>query len=120
MQELMTAGAVNRSQTAKRRSTRMALNAPVRLAGEDREKCAFTMPARATNLNGRGAKRSWISSFGTRCRAGERGSGTLHLRSGVSRRGNRKGFLGHHLSRTSLAPCSTAPKLNVVMLAVGR
>ncbi len=33
----------------------MALNAPIRLAGQDREKCTFTMPARATNLNRHGA-----------------------------------------------------------------
>jgi hypothetical protein len=33
----------------------MALNAPIWLAGQDREKCAFTMSARATNLNRHGA-----------------------------------------------------------------
>lgn len=33
----------------------MALNAPIRVAGQDREKCTFTMPARATNLNRHGA-----------------------------------------------------------------
>ena len=33
----------------------MALNAPVGLSGEDRQKCAFTMPAKATNLNKHGA-----------------------------------------------------------------
>ena len=33
----------------------MALNAPVGLSGEDRQKCSFTMPARATNLNRHGA-----------------------------------------------------------------
>jgi hypothetical protein len=49
-----TAGA-HRSQIAKRRSSRMALNAPVGLSGEDRQKCAFTMPAKATNLNQHGA-----------------------------------------------------------------
>jgi hypothetical protein len=52
---LVAAAAVNRIQVAKRRSSRIALNAPIRLAGEDREKRAFTMPARATNLNKHGA-----------------------------------------------------------------
>lgn len=33
----------------------MALNARVALSGEDRRKCSFTMPARATNLNRHGA-----------------------------------------------------------------
>lgn len=33
----------------------MALSARIGLAGQDREKCAFTMPARATNLNKHGA-----------------------------------------------------------------
>jgi hypothetical protein len=33
----------------------MALNAPIGLSGEDRQKCAFTMPAKATNLNQHGA-----------------------------------------------------------------
>ncbi len=51
----MSTVAVNSSQIAKRRSSRMALNAPIRLAGQDREKCTFTMPARATNLNRHGA-----------------------------------------------------------------
>ncbi len=37
MQELMATVAVNRSQIAKRRSTRMALNAPIRLARQDRQ-----------------------------------------------------------------------------------
>src|SRR6266702_4902704 len=46
---------VNRIQATKRRSSRMALNAPIQLAGQDRAKCAFTMPARATNLNRHGA-----------------------------------------------------------------
>jgi|SRR5271163_3993351 len=44
-----------RSQIAKRRSHRMALHASVGLAGEDRQKCAFTMPAKATKLNKHGA-----------------------------------------------------------------
>jgi len=33
----------------------MALNASVGLSGEDRQKCSFTMPAKATNLNKHGA-----------------------------------------------------------------
>jgi hypothetical protein len=33
----------------------MALNAPIGLSGEDRQKCSFSMPARATNLNRHGA-----------------------------------------------------------------
>ncbi len=33
----------------------MALKAPIALLGEDRQKCSFTMPARATNLNRHGA-----------------------------------------------------------------
>jgi hypothetical protein len=45
-----------RSQQAKRRSTRMALQAPVSLSGQDRQRCPFNMmPARATNLNRHGA-----------------------------------------------------------------
>jgi hypothetical protein len=47
--------AVNRREVLKRRSSRLALNARVRLSGQDREKCAFTMPAKATNLNRHGA-----------------------------------------------------------------
>jgi autotransporter translocation and assembly factor TamB len=52
---LMTTVAVNRIQVAKRRSSRIALNARIGLSGQDREKCTFTMPARATNLNKHGA-----------------------------------------------------------------
>jgi len=33
----------------------MSLNAPVALSGEDRQKCSFTMPSKATNLNRHGA-----------------------------------------------------------------
>jgi hypothetical protein len=33
----------------------MALQAPIGLSGEDRQKCSFTMPAKATNLNKHGA-----------------------------------------------------------------
>ena len=51
----MSIVAVNRLQT-KRRSARLALNALVRLAGEDRQNCPFTLlPARATGLNRHGA-----------------------------------------------------------------
>jgi PilZ domain-containing protein len=39
----------------KRGSRRIALNLPVRLSGEDREKCSFTLGAKATNLNRHGA-----------------------------------------------------------------
>ncbi len=39
----------------QRRSKRMGLSASVGLSGEDRLKCSFTMPARATNLNKHGA-----------------------------------------------------------------
>jgi hypothetical protein len=44
-----------RSQAAKRRSNRMALHASVGLSGEDRQKCSFTLPAKATKLNKHGA-----------------------------------------------------------------
>lgn len=33
----------------------MALNARIGVSGEDRQKCSFTMPAKATNLNRHGA-----------------------------------------------------------------
>jgi hypothetical protein len=52
---LMVPTNVSRKETGKRRSTRMALNAAVGLSGQDRQRCAFTMPARATNLNRHGA-----------------------------------------------------------------
>lgn len=39
----------------RRRSSRMTLNAHIELSGEDRQKCSFTMSARATNLNRHGA-----------------------------------------------------------------
>ena len=53
--DLMATARVSRSQIARRRSSRMALNAPIGLSGEDRQKCSFSMPARATNLNRHGA-----------------------------------------------------------------
>src|SRR5215469_10468475 len=46
---------LGRSQAGKRRSSRMALNAPVGLSGEDRKKCSFAINAKATNLNLHGA-----------------------------------------------------------------
>src|SRR5215471_5106680 len=45
----------NRSQSARRRSSRMLLYASVGVSGEDRLKCSFTMPAKAINLNKHGA-----------------------------------------------------------------
>jgi len=52
---MATIPATTRAQIAKRRSNRMALSAPVGLSGEDKQKCPFTMPAKATNLNRYGA-----------------------------------------------------------------
>lgn len=46
---------INRNRAAKRRSSRMALNASIGLSGKDRQKRSFSMPARATNLNRCGA-----------------------------------------------------------------
>lgn len=40
---------------ARRRSSRMALNAPIGMSGEDRQKASFTMNAKAGNLNRHGA-----------------------------------------------------------------
>jgi hypothetical protein len=51
----LAAANLSRSQAGRRRSNRMSLNATVGLTGEDRQKCSFTMPARATNLNKHGA-----------------------------------------------------------------
>jgi hypothetical protein len=51
----MTTVAVVRNQIAKCRSSRMPPNAAISLSGQDRQKCSFTMPARATNLNRHGA-----------------------------------------------------------------
>jgi hypothetical protein len=47
--------AANRTQMAKRRSSRLALKTPVGVSGKDRKKCAFTLGAKATNLNRHGA-----------------------------------------------------------------
>jgi hypothetical protein len=44
-----------RNGLGKRRSTRMALHASVGLTGEDRRKDAFSIKAKATNLNQHGA-----------------------------------------------------------------
>lgn len=44
-----------RSQLPKRRSNRMLLKTTIGLSGEDRLKCHFMLPARATNLNRHGA-----------------------------------------------------------------
>jgi|SRR5579864_990565 hypothetical protein len=52
---LTPAASASRNLITKRRSNRMLLNASVGLSGEDRLKCTFTMPARATNLNRHGA-----------------------------------------------------------------
>ena len=41
----------------------MALHASVGLAGEDRQKCSFTMPAKATKLNKHGAESNSVVSF---------------------------------------------------------
>jgi hypothetical protein len=48
-------GSVDGMQVLKRRSSRMALKARITLSGDDRTKCAFTMPAKATKLNRHGA-----------------------------------------------------------------
>jgi hypothetical protein len=53
--ELAVKPTTSRSQIAKRRSNRMGLHASVGLCGEDRQKCSFTMPAKATKLNRHGA-----------------------------------------------------------------
>jgi len=53
--DLAVNATASRSQMAKRRSNRMALLASVGLSGEDRQKCSFTMPAKATKLNKHGA-----------------------------------------------------------------
>ncbi|MGA7906180.1 MAG: PilZ domain-containing protein [Candidatus Sulfotelmatobacter sp.] len=52
---LIATEGIRRAPMAKRRSSRMGLHAAIGLSGKDRQKCAFTMPARATNLNRHGA-----------------------------------------------------------------
>lgn len=53
--DVMATVTVKRSQIAKRRSNRIALNSPIELSGQDRQKCSFTMAASASNLNRHGA-----------------------------------------------------------------
>ena len=55
LDRLMASPTTNRTQVAKRRSSRIALNTSVGLSGQDSQKCPFTMPAKATNLNRHGA-----------------------------------------------------------------
>lgn len=52
---LINMPSVRRSHAERRRSSRMALNMSIWLSGEDRQKIAFTMPAKATSLNQHGA-----------------------------------------------------------------
>ena len=54
-EKLTATTSITRGQIAKRRSSRIALSTPVGVSGEDRQKCPFTMPATATNLNRHGA-----------------------------------------------------------------
>ena len=51
----MATSVVNRNGIAKRRSSRIALNAAVGLTAEDRANALFTLTANATNLNRHGA-----------------------------------------------------------------
>ena len=51
----MASPAVGRNQLLRRRSTRMTLNTPVGISGEDRGKASFSVSAKATNLNRHGA-----------------------------------------------------------------
>ena len=44
----------NRYQLGRRRSARMTLNTSVGLSGHDHQKCPFTLPAQASNLNRHG------------------------------------------------------------------
>jgi PilZ domain len=44
-----------RNGVARRRSPRIALSTPIKVSGEDRQNCAFTLGAVATNLNRHGA-----------------------------------------------------------------
>jgi hypothetical protein len=55
LEKPMSTPATTRAQIAKRRSSRIALNTSIGLSGHDRQKCPFTMPAQATNLNRHGA-----------------------------------------------------------------
>jgi PilZ domain-containing protein len=51
----MASPAVGRNQLLRRRSTRITLNTPVGISGEDRAKTSFSVSAKATNLNRHGA-----------------------------------------------------------------
>jgi hypothetical protein len=51
----MASASVNQVLIAKRRSDRIALSAPISLAGEDQASAAFLLNANATNLNLHGA-----------------------------------------------------------------
>ena len=51
----MASASFGRSSLLKRRSSRMALNAPIGISGEDHTKSSFTIGAKATNLNKHGA-----------------------------------------------------------------
>jgi len=50
----MTIPVSGRTSALKRRSPRIPLNSSVAVSGEDRSKCAFTIGAKATNLNKHG------------------------------------------------------------------
>ncbi len=47
----LIAAPIARNPLGKRRSNRMGLSAAIRLSGEDRQKSAFTISAKAINLN---------------------------------------------------------------------
>jgi len=51
----MVARTNTRNGVARRRSPRIPLSTSVKVSGEDRQKCAFTLGAVATNLNRHGA-----------------------------------------------------------------
>jgi len=51
----MASAAVARNQLLRRRSTRINLNTPIGISGEDRAKTSFSVSAKATNLNRHGA-----------------------------------------------------------------
>ena len=51
----MASAAVARVQLLRRRSTRITLNTPIGISGEDRAKASFSISAKATNLNRHGA-----------------------------------------------------------------
>jgi len=51
----MASAAVVRNQLLRRRSTRINLNTPIGISGEDRAKTSFSVSAKATNLNKHGA-----------------------------------------------------------------